>query len=68
MGREVPRVIRQQRWSPLNVPLLWSGAGVEETSPVLDWLASVAGTMHQDVEFHEGVSILSMRFELVLQL
>ena len=52
---EVPRVIRQQRWSPLNVPLLWSAAGVEETSPVLDWLASVAGTMHQDVEFHEGV-------------
>ena len=40
---KVPRVIRQQRWSPLNVPLLWSAAGVEETSPVLDWLASVAG-------------------------
>ena len=28
---------------------------VDETSPVLDWLASVAGTMHQVVKFHEGV-------------
>ena len=37
------------------MPLLWSAAGVDETSPVLDWLASVAGTMHQAVEFHVGV-------------
>ena len=28
----------QQRWSPVNVPLLWGAASVEETVRVLDWL------------------------------
>ena len=34
----IPRVIRQQRWSPLNVPLMWAAAGGDDTNPVLDWL------------------------------
>ena len=34
----IPRAIRQQRWSPLNVPLMWAAAGGDDTNPVLDWL------------------------------
>ena len=26
-GGQLPRVLRQQRWSPLNVPLMWAAAG-----------------------------------------
>ena len=32
-----PWAIRQQRWSPINVPLMWAAAG-GDTTPVLDWL------------------------------
>ena len=26
-GGQLPRVLRQQRWSPFNVPLMWAAAG-----------------------------------------
>ena len=32
-GAPLPRAIRQQRWSPLNVPLMWAAAAV--SCPVL---------------------------------
>ena len=43
------REIRQQRWSPLNVPLLWAASG-EDSVPVLDWLIEVA----EPIAFHGG--------------
>ena len=68
---EVPRVIRQQRWSPLNVPLLWSAAGVEETSPpaqcLIGWPQS-QGPCTKLLSSMKVWSILPMRFELVLEL
>ena len=36
---EVPAPVRRQRWSPLNVPLIWSSAGHDDSTPVLDRLA-----------------------------
>ena len=53
-GAPLPRAIRQQRWSPLNVPLLWAAAGHEFSSPVLDWLISEAHSVRDPVDFHEG--------------
>ena len=26
-GGEVPAIVRRQRWSPINVPLMWAAAG-----------------------------------------
>ena len=34
-GDPVPRALHQQRWSPLNVPLMWA-AGDDLTTPVLE--------------------------------
>eukprot|EP00973_Karenia_brevis_P063872 8878676-Karenia_brevis.AAC.1 len=39
---EIPAVIRRERWSSLNVPLLWGAAGTLPTTAALDWLASAA--------------------------
>ena len=53
IGAEVPRVVRQQRWSTLNVPLMWGAVSTEDTTPVMEWL--VATTIPIEVlEFHEG--------------
>ena len=47
-------IAARQRWSPVNVPLLWGAASVEETVPVLDWL--VAGVTAMDtINFHDGM-------------
>ena len=53
-GGQLPRVLQQQRWSPLNVPLLWCAAGAEDTTPVLELLAACAETMDEEVDFFEG--------------
>ena len=53
-GGQLPRVLQHQRWSPLNVPLLWCAAGAEETTPVLEWLVARAETMDEEVDFFEG--------------
>ena len=37
----LPRTLRQQRWSPVNVPLMWEAAGEFHTGPVVDWLSRV---------------------------
>ena len=42
---QLPHAIQRQRWSPVNVPLLWGAASVEETVPVLDWLVAGATAM-----------------------
>ena len=34
----LPRALHQQRWSPLNVPLMWGVAEDDPTTPVLEWL------------------------------
>ena len=49
---QLPRCLRDQRWSPLNVPLLWSAAGEEETTPVLDWLTEATVSMQEMVVFY----------------
>ena len=36
-GTSIPRIVWEQRWSPLNVPLMWAAAQ-EPSTPVLDWL------------------------------
>ena len=39
LGGPLTRAVRQQRWSPLNVPIMWAAAGSSESTPVVDWLA-----------------------------
>ena len=50
----VPRAIRQQRWSPMNVPLMWAAASVSETTPVLQWLTQVAPGIPESIDFHDS--------------
>ena len=47
IGAPLPRAIRQQRWSPLNVPLMWAAAGHELSTPVLDWLITEAHSVRE---------------------
>ena len=54
MGSEIPRVVRQQRWSSMNVPLIWAVAGGEDRTPVLEWLMSLLSQSTEVLEFHEG--------------
>ena len=58
-GGQLPRVLRQQRWSPLNVPLMWAAAGQRATTPVLDWLIEVSHRVTDPVEFHGGSEVAS---------
>ena len=37
-GSSIPRIVREQRWSLLNVPLMWAAAGQDPSTPVLEWL------------------------------
>ena len=37
-GSSIPRIVREQRWSPLNVLLMWAAAGQDPSTPVLAWL------------------------------
>ena len=56
-GGQLPRVLRQQRWSPLNVPLMWAAAGQRATIPVLDWLIKASHRVTDPVEFHGGSEV-----------
>lgn len=47
---DVPPAVRRQKWSTLNVPIMWAAAGVEDTTPVLRWLHSVVALMTNDVD------------------
>ena len=59
MGAEVPRAIRQQRWSPFNVPLMWGTASHDVSTPVLDWVEEEAGSVTELVDFHGGSAVAS---------
>ena len=50
----MPRVTRQQRWSPLNVPLMRATAGRDANHPVLEWLENAARRVREPMEFHGG--------------
>ena len=54
VGSPLPTAIRQQRWSPVNVPFMWAAASAEDSCSVVDWLACAAGDLGETVEFHEG--------------
>ena len=41
-SEDVPRALRRQQWSAVNVPLMWSGSVGSDTCPVLQWLAGAA--------------------------
>ena len=38
----IPRDVHEQRWSALNVPIIWQAAGDEDLPPVVQWLAAAA--------------------------
>ena len=53
-GSALPLAVRQQRWSPINVPLLWAAAGAEPTNPVLNWLRACVAGIVEPISFHGG--------------
>ena len=53
VGSPVPRIVLQQRWSPVNVPLMWAAAGSESSTPVLEFLCEIT-TGVPDIHFNEG--------------
>ena len=44
-GQEIPRKIRRQQWSVLNVPLLWTAAENDKRCPMILWLVDVTQTV-----------------------
>jgi hypothetical protein len=48
-GGDVPRAVRRQRWSALNVPLMWAAASADLDVPVLRWLCELAGRIPNGV-------------------
>ena len=48
------RAVRQQRWSPLNVPIMWAAAGSSASTPVVDWLAQILSSIREPINFHEN--------------
>ena len=53
VGSPVPRIVLQQRWSPVNVPLMWAAAGSESSTPVLEFLCEITAGV-PDIHFNEG--------------
>ena len=47
----LPRALHQQRWSPLNVPLMWGPAGDDPTTPVLEWLVESTSSITEPTSF-----------------
>ena len=52
VGGELPRALRQQRWSPISVPLIWAAAGRDDCCPVLQWLMGRAQVVQEPVNVH----------------
>ena len=48
VGSPIPRAVRQQRWSPVKIPLVWA------STPALDWMIRAADRIRDPVEFYEG--------------
>ncbi len=38
----IPREVHEQRWSALNVPIMWNAASTDDMSPLVQWLAYAA--------------------------
>ena len=53
-GQALPRALREQLWSPLNVPLMWAAAGDDGSHPVIEWLAEVAQRVREPLELPGG--------------
>ena len=53
-GAQIPGIIRRQKWSPLNVPLMWAAAGPHDTTPVLEWLINAATLVPGELEFSDA--------------
>ena len=53
-GSKIPRAVRSQRWSPINVPLIWSASGSADSTPALDWLIMAAGLIVESISLYEG--------------
>ena len=53
-GGVLPRGLRQQRWSPMKVPLMWAAASDRESDPVLQWLGDMASRIQEPASFHGG--------------
>ena len=54
-----------QRWSPLNVPVMWAAARVQDSNPVGEWLVTACGDIQEPVEFHGGIISASGRPHMV---
>ena len=59
VGGLVPLAIQRQRWSLLNVPIVWGAAGVSPSIPLIEWLVSRASSIHAPIQFHGGQSSVS---------
>ena len=64
-GNVLPGAIRRQRWSALNVPLIWGAASHAESCPVFDWLISVTSAVNEPVHFYGGERQQAVRSGLV---
>ena len=58
-GGPVPSAIQHQRWSSLNVPLIWGAARASPSIPLIEWLVSRASPIHAPVQFHGGLGSVS---------
>ena len=56
-GNVWPGAIRRQRWSALNVPLIW-GASHAESCPVFEWLISLTA-VNEPMHFYGGETTAS---------
>ena len=50
----MPRALKQQRLSLVNVPLMWEAAGDSHTGPVLGWLSRVTSQISDQVHLFEN--------------
>ena len=67
VGSPLPRQLRNQRWSPLNVPVMWAAAGVLDSNPVCEWLVTACGDIPEPVDFHGGIVSASVAARTGLQ-
>ena len=49
----MPRIVRKQRWSLLNVPLMWTAAGHPASTRVLEWLCETTASF-PPLQFNGG--------------
>ena len=59
IGGPVPSAILRQRWSALNVPIIWGAAGAYTSILFIEWLVSRGFSIHAPVHFHGGQSSVS---------